>query len=168
MEWIAKQMLPDVRKCGYHGRVVFRADDEPAILDLMGEVARLREDWNMEPWGGGFVEKAFRSVEGMIRTHKLALKERIGEVLKVDTAAMPWLVEHRTDRLNKCQQGKDGRTPYESLRGKQFSGLMLAFGSQVVLKVTDALCCSSAEWKARGWEVDLRRSHSRLPGSRTE
>ena len=35
VEWIAKQMLRDVRKCGYHGRV-------PAILDLMGEVARLR------------------------------------------------------------------------------------------------------------------------------
>ena len=42
VEWIAKQMLRDVRKCGYHGRVAFRTDGEPAILDLMGEVARLR------------------------------------------------------------------------------------------------------------------------------
>ena len=44
VEWIAKQMLRDVRKCGYHGRVVFRTDGELAILDLMGEVARLRGD----------------------------------------------------------------------------------------------------------------------------
>ena len=46
----------------------------------------------------------------MIRTHKLALEEMIGEVLKVDTAAMAWLVEHCTDIFNKCQHGKDGRT----------------------------------------------------------
>ena len=32
-----------VRKCGYHSRVVFRTDGEPAILDLMGEVARLAD-----------------------------------------------------------------------------------------------------------------------------
>ena len=79
----------------------------------------------------GFVERAIRSVEDMIRTHK------IGEVLKVDTVAMAWLVEHCADMLNKCQQGKDGRTPYERLRGKQFSGSMLEFGSQVMLKVMD-------------------------------
>ena len=145
VEWIAKQMLRDVRKCGYHGRVVFRTDGEPAILDLMGEVARLRGDLPTvlehgapgDSQSNGFVERAIRSVEDMIRTHKLALEEKIGEVLKVDTAAMAWLVEHCADILNKCQQGKDGRTPYERLRGKQFSGSMLEFGSQVMLKVMD-------------------------------
>ena len=50
---------------------------------------------------------------------------------------MAWLIEHCADILNKCQQGKDGRTPYETLRGKQFSGSMLEFGSQVMLKVMD-------------------------------
>ena len=85
----------------------------------------------------GFVERTIRSVEDMVRTHKLALEEKIGEVLKVDTAAMAWLVEHFADILNKCQQGKDGRTPYERLRGKQFSGFMLESGSQVMLKVMD-------------------------------
>ena len=70
----------------------------------------------------------------MIRTHKLALEE-IFEVLKVDTAAMAWLIEHCAAIFNKCQQGKDGRTPYERLWGKQFSGSMLEFGSQVMLKL---------------------------------
>ena len=140
VEWIAKQMLRDVRKCGYHGRVVFRTDGKPAILDIMGEVARLRGDLPTvleagDSQSNGFVERANRSVEDMIRTHKLALEEKIGEVLKVDTAAMAWLVEHCADILNKCQQGKDGRTPYERLRGKQLSGSMLGFGSQVMLKV---------------------------------
>ena len=38
VEWIAKLMLRDVRKYGYHGRVAFRTDGEPAILDFMGEL----------------------------------------------------------------------------------------------------------------------------------
>ena len=111
----------------------------------MGEVARLRGDLPTvlehgapgDSQSNGFVERAIRSVEDMVRTHKLALEEKIGEVLKVDTAAMAWLVEHCADILNKCQQGKDGRTPYERLRGKQFSGFMLEFGSQVMLRVMD-------------------------------
>ena len=32
------RLFGDVRKCGYHSKVVFRTDGEPAILDLMGEV----------------------------------------------------------------------------------------------------------------------------------
>ena len=65
------------------------------------------------------------------------MEEKIFEVLKVDTAATAWLVGHCADILNKCQQGKDGRTPYERLRRKQLSGSMLEFGSQVKLKVMD-------------------------------
>ena len=96
MEWNAKHMLRDVRKCGYHGRVVFRTDCEPVILDLMGEVARLRGDLPTvlehgapgDCQSNGFVERANRSVKDMIRTHKLASEEKIGEVLKVHTAVM--------------------------------------------------------------------------------
>ena len=95
----------------------------------------------MEPLrsqSNGFVKRAIRSVEDMIRTHNLALEEKIGEVLKIDIEAMAWLVEHCADILSKCQQGKDGRTPCERLRGKQLSGSMLEFGSQVMmLKVMD-------------------------------
>ena len=102
----------------------------------------------------------------MIRTHKLALEEKIGEVLNVDTAAMAWLVEHRADVLNKCQQGKDGRTPYERLRGWQFSGSMLEFGSQVMLKVVDKVSggVMQERWVEGTWLGS--RFNTWLPGSR--
>ena len=66
VEWIAKQMLRDVRKCGCHGRVVFRTDGEPATLDFMGEVARLWGDLLVvlehrapgDSQSNGFVERA--------------------------------------------------------------------------------------------------------------
>ena len=128
-----------------------RIHGEPAILDLMGEVAILRGDLPTvlehgalgDSQSNGFVERAIRSVEDMIRTHKMALEEKIGEVLKNDTAAMAWLVEHCANILFKCQQGKDGRTPFERLRGKQFSGSMMEFGSQVLLKVMDKQRCNA-------------------------
>ena len=44
VEWVAQQMARDISKCGYHGRVVLRSDQEPALQDLVGEVARLRGD----------------------------------------------------------------------------------------------------------------------------
>ena len=119
MEWIAKHMLLDVRKCGYHGRFVSRTDGEPAILDLMGEVARLLGDLPTvlehgapgDSQSNGFVEG-----NSISRGHDSDGQAGVGgegEVLKVDSAAMAWLVEHCADILNKCQQGKDGRTTYE-------------------------------------------------------
>ena len=65
----------------------------------------------------------------MIRTHKLALEEKIDEVLKVDTAAMAWLVEHCADILNKCHEERMAGTLYERFRGKHFSGSILEFGA---------------------------------------
>ena len=49
----------------------------------------------------GFVERPIRSAEDMIRTHKQALENKIGEVLKVDTAVMAWMIEHCADIVNK-------------------------------------------------------------------
>ena len=44
VERVAQQMARDISKCGYHGRVVLRSDQEPASQDLMEEVARLHGD----------------------------------------------------------------------------------------------------------------------------
>ena len=97
------------------------------------------------------MERAIRSVEDVIRTNKLALEEKIGEVLEVDTAAMAWLIELCADLLNKCQ-GEDGKTPYETLRGKHLSESLLEFGSQVMLKVRDKVSGGvMQEWVEGTW-----------------
>ena len=130
VEWIACGMCESVGTTAesYSGRMAsLRSWTSWLRSPDSGETCRL---------SNGFVERAIQPVEDMIRTHKLALEEKIGEVLKVDTAAM---VADRALRrlLNKSQQGKDVRTPCERSRGKQFSGSMLEFGSQVMLKVLD-------------------------------
>ena len=108
-----KQMAREISKCGYHGRVVLRSDQEPTLQDLMGEVTRLC---------------------GNLPT--------ILEASLVGDSAIGWVIEHYADILNKCQVGKDGRTPYERLKG----GTFMEFGSLVMLRVTDKPkvgCCRS-------------------------
>ena len=89
VEWVAQQMALDISKCGYHGREVLRSDQEPALQDLMGEVARLRGDLptvlEASPVGdsqsNGFVERAVRSVEEMIRDSQ----DRVGSLNRRET-----------------------------------------------------------------------------------
>ena len=99
-----KQVACDISKCGYHGRVVLRSDQESTFQDLMGEVARLHRD---------------------LRT--------VLETSLVGDSAIGWVIEHCVDIENKCQVGKDGRTPYERLKG----GTFMEFGSLVMLRVAD-------------------------------
>jgi len=44
---------------------------------------------------------------------------------------MEWMVEHGAEVLNRYHVGKDGRTPYERLRGKRYKGEAIEFGRTV-------------------------------------
>ena len=131
-------------KCGYHGRVVLRGDGELALQDVLNEVARLRGDaptvLETSPYGdsqsNGYIERAIRSIEEMIRAHKLDLEAKLGTKIAVTSNVVAWLVEHSADVLNKCQVGRDRRTPYERLKGKRLKGTMCEFASPCMLRVT--------------------------------
>ena len=41
-QWIAAQLDSDVEKFGYHGRLVVKSEQEPAIVDLMRSLAKRR------------------------------------------------------------------------------------------------------------------------------
>ena len=66
----------------------------------------------------GFIERAAQSVEGQVRVIKSAFETRTGMVLPSEHAMVPWLVEYASSLLNRGQVGKDGKTPYERLKGK--------------------------------------------------
>ena len=42
IDWVSQQFARDIRKCGYHGRVVLKGDSELALQDLFNQVARAR------------------------------------------------------------------------------------------------------------------------------
>ena len=41
-EWAADQLVKDLKKMSYYGRVILRSDNEPAITEFLAEVARIR------------------------------------------------------------------------------------------------------------------------------
>ena len=79
------------------------------MQDFMGEVGRLRGDLptvlGASPVGdsesNGFVERAERSVEEMIRTHKIVLEGKKGEKLNISHSATGRMIEHCAGILNK-------------------------------------------------------------------
>ena len=141
-DWVAAQLDRDVRKWGYHGRVVVKSDGEPAIVDLMKELALRRKESPTvierskahDSMSNGRAENAVRRVESLVRTMKLAAEEWLQEELDVHAPIFSWLVEHAADVLTKCAVGADGRTPYERIKGKRYHGTMMEFGSVVSVK----------------------------------
>ena len=143
-EWVAKQVCKDLRKLGIHGDVKLRGDQEPAIQDLLNEVARARNPARtiIEPTpqgdssANGVAERAVQSLEEMVRVHKLALETRIGCRLEVSQSIFSWLVEHAADILNKFVVGADGRTAFQRLKGRKYTGTVLEFCSPVMFRVS--------------------------------
>ena len=82
----------------------------------------------------GIVERGVQSVEGMIRTLRSALEERMGEVLVITDAIWPWLVEYASYLLNRREVSHDGKTAYERLKGKTAKVIGVEFGETVMWK----------------------------------
>ena len=61
-------------------------------------------------------------MEGIVRTLKHELEERLQWKLDVHHPVFSWLVEHAADLLTKFQTGEDGLTPFERLRRKAYRG----------------------------------------------
>jgi len=70
-EWVAEQLCRDLIKLGHHGDLILKSDQEPAIVDLLREVARLRGNkktiLEQSPVGdsraNGLVERSIQTVE---------------------------------------------------------------------------------------------------------
>ena len=146
-QWVASQLDRDVRRFGYHGRLVLKSDGENAATELMRELARKRRSEatvveQSKPYdskSNGRAENTVKRLESQARTLKIATELAVGKRLSVVAPIFEWLVQHAADVLTKCSVGQDGRTPYERLKGKRYHGLMVPFASMVYLKVPGKL-----------------------------
>ena len=142
-EWVAEQVCRHLVKFGHHGDLVLKCDQEPALVDLLREIGRLRGNQRTvlehspvaDSSGNGLVERAIQSVEKLLRVHKLALESKIKEKLPVKHAAFAWLVEHATDVLNRFAVGRDGKTAVQRLKGKSCDKYSHEFAAPVMFRV---------------------------------
>ena len=87
VEWTAQQFVRDLEMLGHHGRLVVRSDQDAALRSLVGQVARFRGDAVAilqhsavgDSQGNGFIVRAVRTVEEMVRTLKVDLEARISQ-----------------------------------------------------------------------------------------
>ena len=68
----------------------------------------------------GLIENAVMLIRGIIRTIKYYIESSTQEPLSDESPILP-LVEHVGSILSRCQKGRDGRPPLETLHGKKSS-----------------------------------------------
>ena len=124
-----------LREMGHHGPLCLRSDGESALQDLLNGIALRRTSRTIvekSPRGdsqaNGRAERSIRSVEELTRVLKSDLEKRMDCALDPNGTVFEWLIRHVVDILNKRQPGKDGRTPWERLRGRPYTGEWFIFG----------------------------------------
>ena len=114
--------------------VILKSDQEPAIVDVLNEIARMRGEGRTiiehspvaESQANGFVERAIQTVEKILRTHLLASEDKVKAKISVGHPIFAWLVEYSADLYNRYQLGRhgedrdaevEGEALYSALRG---------------------------------------------------
>ena len=145
-EFIAKRTVAFLRECGCDmAKITIKTDQEPAILRVAEDIVKLRAANGADETisenspayahqSNGVVERGLQSVEGMVRTLRSALEERIGVTLEIGDAIWPWLVEYASYLLNRMEVSHDGKTAYERLKGKRSKVIGVEFGETVMWK----------------------------------
>ena len=130
----------DIYSLGYK-RVIFRDDQEPALVAflqavrraLMGEVV-FENSAVGDPQSNGAAERGVQTVKDFSRTLRDALEDRLGRAVAADSALMSWLVTHAATVHRRYAVGSDGRSAYQRNKGKPASAPVVEFGEKVFYK----------------------------------
>ena len=159
-QWAAKKMVEDLADMG-HGKskVIIKSDQENAIKGFAESVKKERDAETLieyskvkDSQSNGTGERSVQEHEGITRTMKLALERRLGRLVPSTHPVMTWLVEHAAVVLNRFHVSRDGRTPYERIRGKKYKGEITEFGRKVYHRHPGKVQGGSMEAR---WEVGI-------------
>ena len=93
----------------------------------------------------GFVERSIQSIQGQIRTLRSALEARIGTKISPTGPIFAWLIIHAANMMNLFETGKDGRVPYQRLRGRKMHAELVEFGECILYQPLKHLELGKAE-----------------------
>ena len=139
---VAATIIKDIEKMGLTGKIILKADQEPAIQAVAQEVKRLRKEETIleaskkyDSQSNGIAERAVQTIECQVRTMLLALERRLKSRVSVHHRILPWLVEHAADTINRFAVSSDGRTAFERVKGKRYHGEVVEFGRKIMYKI---------------------------------
>ena len=133
----------DLERLGHCGKITLKSDQEPAIMDVLKEIANLHGARGTllehspvaDSQLNGFIERGIRSVEEMTRVLLFYLSSRVGSPVSVHSPVFPWIAEHATDIPNERHVASDGKSAYERLKRRQHRGVLLPLGAAVMFRV---------------------------------
>jgi hypothetical protein len=141
--YAARQVLELMKECGDKDReVIVKSDQEPAIQFLIDDICTNRTGAKTikevspkySKGSNGVVERAVQSVEQCLRTLKSAVDEKFGVQIDVRHPVITWLCDYTGYMMNRMEVARDGKTPYERVKGKKAEVIGLEFGERVLWK----------------------------------
>lgn len=141
---VVEQVVKSIKQVGEFGMPLLKSDQEFPIVDLLQVVAKRRGQETTivesaakgDSRGNGMAERGVQTAEEALRVGILDLGASVGVRVSVHDPIVPWILRHGVDMYNKCQVGAHGRTPYERLKLKKYSGTMFPFGEPIHHRVT--------------------------------
>ena len=120
-------------------RLVFKSDQEPAILALKQAVREsmptvefvMEESLVEEHQSNGTIEVTVREIQEQVRVMKSALEECMKCEVSSRHPILAFLAEHAGKLMSRYQVGRDGRTAYELHAGKPYRKQLVEFGELV-------------------------------------
>ena len=86
-------------------------------------------------------------VTGQASTLKAALEHRMGGRVPPDARILCWLVEFAAYLMNRCDIGRDGKTPLQRLHGRRGDTPFLEFGEQILYMAANP--ARGGKWEPR-------------------
>ena len=138
-KWSVREGLRYLKFLGYTS-VMLKTDQEAALRAVMDKMRTHRGDQTQtmsalspagDPKSNGLIERASQTVEGQVRTMRCAIEARINRRLTPGGALFSWLVIHAANLINLYEGGKNGRVPYQRLRGRKLHPDLIEFGECV-------------------------------------
>ena len=164
-EWAVREALKFLDYLGYQ-KLIIKSDQERALGAVLKRVRVYRgaNTQNMtenSPVGSsqsnGMVERRIQSIEGQVRTLRCAFEARTNSKLPTSSCLFAWLVVHAGNILNLHEVGKDGKVPFQRLRGRRMHPELVEFGERVLYQPLTYKALGSAQprW-AEGVFVGIR------------
>ena len=156
-EWSVRESLRFLDFLGYQ-KIVVKSDQEEALNAVIRKVRQYRgsDTQTMQehsPVGSsqsnGATERRIQTIEGQVRTLRSAFESRIGAKVPTGSCLFAWLVIHAGNLITLYETGRDGRVPFQRLRGRKMHPDLLEFGERVMFQPLDYKQLGSAQPK---WE----------------
>ena len=145
--WMVQQVCDDLETIGLKNeRLVLKSDQESSIVDVMKEIQKARECEHGtsldnsrvgDSDSNGTIENAVGSVEGVARTLRIALEERVQQKVQASDPIIPWLIRHAGHIITRCWVRPSGKTAYQMIKGRRSNAQLKELGENVWFRIPE-------------------------------